>query len=222
MSKQWTSSAEPGTSGPLAAAALLFPPASAGEERDRLLHTLSEQVWRLLRPTAVDVVLLAAAIDRTFCTALLLSPRTALLAFRADPDAVLGSRSRLARLGPVVRRLSDEEIDALAAIKAANLQEFALQALALTGSPGTESAARDAGAGIPVPWQPLPSLQPATLPRTTGAAAAQTARATPRQRARVTRLRFMRSSALGAGKLSGERRTASSRACHLPRCVPPA
>ncbi len=213
-------SAQPGTVGPHTPLPVL--PAGFTDELQRLLQTLSGEVWRLLRPTAIDVVLLAAAIDRTFCTALLINPRAALLAFRSDPDAVLGSRSRLARLGPVAQQLSDEEIDALAALKAANLEEFAHQALALTGAPGSESAGRDASAQVPVPWQPLPSLQPAMQPpngRTTGS---QAPGAMPRHRARVTRLRFVRGSAPGGGKQSDIRRTASSRASHPPQHISPA
>ncbi|MER3406227.1 MAG: hypothetical protein C4289_14585 [Chloroflexota bacterium] len=208
MSKQWTSNREPGTASVLAA--LMLPPARTGTEVQQLLHTLGEHAWRLLRPTAVDVVLLAAAIDRTFLTALLLNPRAALQAFRADPDAVLGNRSRLARLGPLVRQLSDEEIEALAAIKAANLDEFAHQVLVLTGAPGAEHLDRDNGAQVPAPWQP--SLQPAMQLRNGHTSTSEAAEAAPRQRARVTRLRFLHASTHGIGRQSDARRNASSRA----------
>jgi hypothetical protein len=217
MSKEWTSNTEPGTVSILAA--LMFPQVSTGKDVQRLLPTLGEHIWRLLRPTAVDVVLLAAAIDPTFCTALLVNPRAALRAFRADPDAVLGNRSRLARLGPLVRQLSDEEIEALAAIKAANLDEFAHQALALTSAAGAEHPDRNSGAQVPVPWQPLPSLQPAMQLLNGHPATSEAAAAAPRQRARVTRLRFLRASTHGGGRQSDARRNASSRAGHRTQQV---
>jgi|GEM_PF-2155439 hypothetical protein len=203
------SSARPGTAGPHAPLPVL--PAGSTGELQRLLQALSGEVWRLLRPTAVDVVLLAAAIDRTFCTALLISPRTALLAFRSDPDAVLGGRSKLARLGPVVHRLSDEEIDALAAIKATSLEEFAAQALALTGELGPVESERRAAAGLPVPWQPLPGL-PASTPAGDHVTTPEASAPVQRRRTRVMRLRFIRGSAVGAAKQPDLRRTASSRA----------